>query len=201
MYPTCAQDKSLWRALVLAGILAGLVMGVPVGAWAQTYTFTTIDVPGAFYTQLWGINNAGQIALWLPLRTHNVIVRADPVNTDADGDGVADSADACPNTVVPETVPSVGLLPDHYALTDGNKRFDTASGTVTGLAGLDMKTPFSHFVRLKARGQTSPPATAIACPVIAPAPAPHNQSTASATSCGLTRRPCGLCFASSAAAS
>src|SRR6185437_833419 len=48
--------------------------------------------------------------------------------------------------------------------------------------------------------QISPPATAIACPVIALAPSPHSHSTVSATSAGVTSFPCGLCFASSATA-
>ena len=47
---------------------------------------------------------------------------------------------------------------------------------------------------------TSPPATTIACPFIDPDPGDASHSTASATSSGLTSRPCGLDFASSARA-
>src|SRR5215472_5727743 len=40
----------------------GLLIGVSSGSWAAPlYNFTTIDVPGATFTQASGINNAGQI--------------------------------------------------------------------------------------------------------------------------------------------
>ena len=44
---------------------------------------------------------------------------------DSDGDGVADVADVCADTVIPEDVPTVKLLPFHYALVDGDTTFDT----------------------------------------------------------------------------
>jgi probable HAF family extracellular repeat protein len=61
MYRVLAQDKSLWRALLLGTLLVGMVLVTPASAWALTYTFATIDVPGAGFTQAFGINNAGQI--------------------------------------------------------------------------------------------------------------------------------------------
>lgn len=39
----------------------GLILGVAPSASAVTYTFTTIDVPGADRTEAYGINNSGQI--------------------------------------------------------------------------------------------------------------------------------------------
>ncbi|HEX2251728.1 MAG TPA: lamin tail domain-containing protein [Thermoanaerobaculia bacterium] len=49
-----------------------------------------------------------------------------PDQADADGDGLADAcADRCPGTVVPESVPTVRLQPNHYALVDGDDVFDT----------------------------------------------------------------------------
>jgi len=50
------------------------------------------------------------------------ITAGDP---DADGDGVADGDDLCPNTTIPESVPTrhLGIL--RYALVDGDTTFDT----------------------------------------------------------------------------
>ena len=49
-------------------------------------------------------------------------------DTDTDGDGVADDADVCPGTVIPEaTVPSNRLLVNRFALTDGDTNFDTVA--------------------------------------------------------------------------
>jgi hypothetical protein len=48
-----------------------------------------------------------------------------PVDADADGDGVLDSDDFCPGTVIPEGVPTVQLNPNHWALIDGGLEFDT----------------------------------------------------------------------------
>jgi hypothetical protein len=48
-----------------------------------------------------------------------------PDNADADGDGVLDDDDFCPDTVVPEGVPTVQLNPNHWALFDADVEFDT----------------------------------------------------------------------------
>jgi hypothetical protein len=47
------------------------------------------------------------------------------VMSDADADGVADDKDECTGTVIPEVVPMVRLVVKHFALTDGNRVFDT----------------------------------------------------------------------------
>ncbi len=44
---------------------------------------------------------------------------------DSDGDGVPDEADVCPDTVIPEGVPTVRLGTNRWALTDGDLEFDT----------------------------------------------------------------------------
>ena len=46
---------------------------------------------------------------------------------DTDGDGVEDGADECPVTKIPESVPTVSLKPNHFALIDGDVNFDAAS--------------------------------------------------------------------------
>ena len=49
---------------------------------------------------------------------------------DADGDGVPDVVDLCPDTVVPEAAPTVSLRPNHFALTGNNgpEMFESSSG-------------------------------------------------------------------------
>jgi hypothetical protein len=44
---------------------------------------------------------------------------------DLDADGVCDDCDVCPDTLLPETPPSVGLGPNHFALIDDDTIFDT----------------------------------------------------------------------------
>ena len=62
MYRTLVPDKLLSRTLFLVGVLTWLLLGVSVGAWAQTYTFTTIDPPSTSSLSIaLDINNAGVI--------------------------------------------------------------------------------------------------------------------------------------------
>ncbi len=44
---------------------------------------------------------------------------------DLDGDGIADTIDACPATVLPENVPTVKLGTNRFADIDGDGVFDT----------------------------------------------------------------------------
>ncbi len=51
------------RAMVpLLGLV--LVLAAPRAALPQSFTFTPLDVPGAFFTEAFGINDAGQIVGW-----------------------------------------------------------------------------------------------------------------------------------------
>jgi probable HAF family extracellular repeat protein len=62
MYRALAQDKSFRRTFLLAAVLIFLVLeGRPMGVWALTYSFTTLNVPGSTLTEAYGINTAGQI--------------------------------------------------------------------------------------------------------------------------------------------
>lgn len=51
----------------------------------------------------------------------------DGVTNDIDGDGVVNDDDVCPATVIPESVPTVGLKPNRWALVDNNPEFDTVT--------------------------------------------------------------------------
>ncbi len=64
-----------------------------------------------------------------PLRVsdHDGLVLFLAAVLDSDGDGVEDDADLCADTTIPESVPTVRLLPFRYALTDGDTTFDTRS--------------------------------------------------------------------------
>ncbi len=48
----------------------------------------------------------------------------DACDDDDDGDGVVDDDDVCAWTVIPESVPTVELKPNHWALTDDDDPFD-----------------------------------------------------------------------------
>ncbi len=50
---------------------------------------------------------------------------------DSDGDSITDNVDLCPNTAVPENVPTVRLGRNRYALVDGDAVFDTNRGKAT----------------------------------------------------------------------
>ncbi len=63
-----------------------------------------------------------------PLRSSDhdgLVVYIDAGPGDADGDGVLDDADQCTATAIPEGVPTVRLLPLHYALVTNDGEFDT----------------------------------------------------------------------------
>ena len=49
------------------------------------------------------------------------------VTRDVDNDGVSDDGDVCPETVIPESVPTHELGVNRWALTDGDTVFDTLS--------------------------------------------------------------------------
>ncbi|HWN66020.1 MAG TPA: thrombospondin type 3 repeat-containing protein [Haliangium sp.] len=53
-------------------------------------------------------------------------------DNDPDGDGLCTGRDLCPDTVLPEAVPTVRLLVNHFADVDGDGVFDTVSPNGTG---------------------------------------------------------------------
>jgi len=59
------------------------------------------------------------------LQIDNVVLDIQPL--DDDGDGVLNAADVCPNTLIPESVPTQGLGVNRFALVDGDNTFDTTA--------------------------------------------------------------------------
>jgi uncharacterized delta-60 repeat protein len=51
----------------------------------------------------------------------------DACDSDDDDDGILDSSDVCAGTLIPESVPTVELKPNRWALTDDNFLFDTVT--------------------------------------------------------------------------
>jgi len=56
-----------------------------------------------------------------------LLIDTPPVAADTDGDGVDDAIDICPNTAIPEAVPTLRLGVNRFALIDGDTAFDTTS--------------------------------------------------------------------------
>ena len=58
------------------------------------------------------------------------LIDCDDPDCDDDNDGVCDTVDLCPDTIIPESVPTSGeLRPNHYAQTDGDSFFETNIGS------------------------------------------------------------------------
>lgn len=66
-----------------------------------------------------------------PLRSADHDGLAIFIMSDSDADSVPEDQDRCPGTQIPEGVPAKALLPDHYALVNGDTTFDTNGGTLT----------------------------------------------------------------------
>jgi len=81
-------------------------------AWAFNFLFGTHS----------GSNNKDAILYGWAVRDGDV-----QENSDADGDWVNDDEDLCPDTVIPEGVPTVRLGVNRWALVDGDSEFDTTA--------------------------------------------------------------------------
>lgn len=88
-----------------------VTLQVPAGATPGVYMNATSDL------------FQGGLPAAAPATASLVVV--DPQPQDSDGDGVIDSLDECPGTVIPEGVPTEELKPNRYALVDGDLVFDT----------------------------------------------------------------------------
>jgi predicted extracellular nuclease len=80
--------------------------------------------------------NDGTTPEYLPLRSsdHDGFVLY--LTKDLDGDGVVDNLDSCPDTVIPESVPTQRLGTNRWALVDEDDVFDTTKPNGRG-GGLD----------------------------------------------------------------
>jgi hypothetical protein len=55
----------------------------------------------------------------------DVFASLDSLTSDTDGDGIPDTDDLCPGTIIPEAVPTLRLGVNRFALTDDDDIFDT----------------------------------------------------------------------------
>ncbi|MEO0346430.1 MAG: ExeM/NucH family extracellular endonuclease [Pseudomonadota bacterium] len=69
---------------------------------------------------------------------HDAVIVGLELMGDLDGDGVENSADLCPATVIPESVPTRFLLPLRFALTDDDTEFEVGLPQVFG--GIKLNT-------------------------------------------------------------
>jgi hypothetical protein len=80
-----------------------------------TYDFTNLTVFG------WTIDDGPFEAMFIIFNQMTIEV----IPMDQDGDGILDEDDACPDTVIPESVPTVRLGVNRWALVDEDGIFDT----------------------------------------------------------------------------
>ncbi len=111
--------------------LSGLVRGYEYGRGNADAPLVLLDDPS---TALRSADHDGLVLFVVSDRdgdgagddVDNCPATTNPDQADGDGDGFGDACDACPvGTVVPEGAPTVKLLPNHYALVDGDGVFDT----------------------------------------------------------------------------
>ena len=80
------------------------------------------DAPGAWRFRLTAVKGGSTASVTVCIHTPGETCGP----ADADGDGVADDIDVCPDTEIPEAdVPSRKLRTNRFALTDGDGIFDT----------------------------------------------------------------------------
>lgn len=88
-------------------------LAVPLSAVAGSYLNTT--------------SNLSQNGLSVGAPAQAMLTILEVANPDSDGDGVLDAVDVCPDTVIPESVPTVALCAGRYALVDDDGIFDRGS--------------------------------------------------------------------------
>jgi len=125
-YDVCGAGSALLGTSVIALTGANLLPGgsctfdvelqVPAATPADTYHNTTSS-----------LNQLG-IPVAEPATASLVVV----TEVDDDEDGVLDDLDACLGTVIPESVPTVRLGVNHFALVDDDLVFDTTPPNGTG---------------------------------------------------------------------
>ena len=95
--------------ILVSESLAPFVQGIEVGRGNADAAEGAIDEPGA-----------------LRASDHDGLVLTLSSIPDADGDTIADGDDLCADTTIPESVPTVELGRNRWALVDGDTEFDTS---------------------------------------------------------------------------
>lgn len=101
----------------------------------------TVQVPGS-------ASPGSYLNVTSDLTSNGLVLAAPAVDTlviegvaDTDGDGVLDALDVCPDTVIPEGVPTVRLGINRFALVDGDGVFDTATRGRGGIVSAYSRAP------------------------------------------------------------
>jgi hypothetical protein len=118
---------------------------VDLTAW-HTYRIEYYGDFGEYYVDDQLVATLSQAEYECPLKAlvsqgsagHPLVTQADYATVssyplDSDDDGIPDDADLCPDTQVPEGIPTIELKPNRWALVDDDHSFDTAAkGKGTG---------------------------------------------------------------------
>jgi len=127
--PAFGRDPDVFDGLLESWAL-GDFNGLPTSALLGNVWFQVLPTMGAS-TTVSTSPTSGVAGPWvdgtdfvtlIPV-VYNQITVARPV--DSDDDNVADSDDFCPDTAIPEVVPTVRLKPNRWALIDADTNFDT----------------------------------------------------------------------------
>jgi hypothetical protein len=98
------------------GVSTGISVVINETGSSTSPSISSVSLPSTHMTTFNTLTNNAN-----PVETRFIIVQSD-----SDNDGVPDSQDKCPNTVLPESIPKLSLLPWHYADVDGDRTFETA---------------------------------------------------------------------------
>lgn len=121
-------DGGLWEILLDGVVVASYDFDmIDVDAAEFGVLSAEVQVTAGVHTLAFQITRQAISSSWSPLDYIDNIQlfgSATILASDADNDGVTDD-DLCPDTVIPESVPTVSLGVNRWALTDGDGVFDT----------------------------------------------------------------------------
>lgn len=146
------QDNLLWEPSPVSPALTNQVNNIPAleqysfvfagSAQVLDHALTTSNLNNLVTDVVYARGNADSPAnlvnddsTALRASDHDGIVLY--INKDSDNDSITDNLDMCANTRLPETAPSKGLNPNHFALLDGDIMFDTKGSSKSSFSIVD----------------------------------------------------------------